>query len=138
MLLRIAAIMAPLAAIVVLGWLYARRAQPDLAGANKLVVDLCLPALVFTSLSTKPIVFGEQWPFLAAAVAVILGSGLLAWPIARWAQADPRAFLPTVMFGNVGPIGIPISLLSARTGWLRPCCCSCCRTCCTSPWAHAS
>lgn len=120
MLLRIAAIMAPLAAIVALGWFYARRTKPDLAGANKLVVDLCLPALVFASLSTRPFVVAEQAPFLAAAVAVIVGSGLLAWPLARWARADPRAFLPTVMFGNVGPIGIPISLLAFGPDGLAP------------------
>jgi malate permease and related proteins len=120
MLLRIAAVMAPLAAIVALGWFYARRARPDLGGANKLVVDLCLPALVFTSLSSRPFVVAEQAPFLAAAAAVIAGSGLLAWPLARWARADPRAFLPTVMFGNVGPIGIPISLLAFGPEGLAP------------------
>lgn len=120
MLLRIAAIMAPLAAIVALGWFYAGRTKPDLAGANKLVVDLCLPALVFASLSTQQFVVAEQAPFLAAAVAVIVLSGLLAWPVARWAKADARAFLPTVMFGNVGPIGIPLTLLAFGPQGLAP------------------
>lgn len=120
MLLRIAAIMAPLAAIVALGWFYARRTRPDLAGANRLVVDLCLPALVFASLSGKPLDLAGQAPFLGGAAAVIVLSGLLAWPLARWAGTDARAFLPTVMFGNVGPIGIPISLLAFGADGLAP------------------
>ena len=120
MLLRILSIMAPLSAIVALGWFYARRARPDLGGANKLVVDVCLPALVFASLSTRQFAVAQQAPFLLGAVAIILLSGVLAWPVARWAGADPRAFLPTVMFGNVGPIGIPITLLAFGPDGLAP------------------
>lgn len=120
MLLRIAAIMAPLLAIVVIGWLYARRRRPDLRGANQLVVDLALPALVFTSLASREFVVAQQAPFLIGAVAVVLASGAIALPIARWAGAEPRAFLPTVMFGNVGPIGIPVTVLAFGPDGLAP------------------
>lgn len=104
--------MAPLIAVVLVGFLYARRVKPDLSGANKLVVDVCLPALVFASLSTKQLVFNQQAPFLLGALLIVLISGLLAWPIARLSKVDPRSFLPTVMFGNVGPIGIPVTVLA--------------------------
>jgi malate permease and related proteins len=120
MLLRIALIMAPLSAIVALGYFYARHARPDLGGANKLVVDVCLPALVFVSLAGKQFVVAQQLPFLLAAAAIVVLSGVLAWPVARWAQADPRAFLPSVMFGNVGPIGIPLTLLAFGDEGLAP------------------
>jgi predicted permease len=109
---RILLIMAPLSAVVLLGFFYARRVKPDLSGANKLAVDLCLPALVFYSLSTKQFVINQQAPFLLAATLIIVISGLLAWPVARVSKADPRSFLPTVMFGNVGPVGVPVTVLA--------------------------
>lgn len=118
--LRIAAVMAPLSAIVALGYVYARRRRPDLSGGNQLAVDLALPALVFASLSTRPFGAAPQLAFLAGATGVILASGLIAWPFARWVGADPRAFLPTVMFGNVGPIGIPVGVLAFGADGLAP------------------
>lgn len=120
MLSRIAATMAPLLAVVLLGYLYARRAKPELGGANRLAVDVCLPALVFVSLSTRQFSVDRQLPFLAAAVVIILGSGALAWPLARRIGTDPRALAPTVMFGNVGPVGLPVSMLAFGTEGLAP------------------
>lgn len=117
---RIAATMAPLLAVVLLGYLYARRARPELGGANRLAVDLCLPALVFVSLSTRQFRLDDQLPFLAAALLMIVGSGLLAWPLARRLGTDPRALAPTVMFGNVGPVGLPVSLLAFGPDGLAP------------------
>lgn len=117
---RIAATMAPLLAVVLLGYLYARRAKPDLGGANRLAVDVCLPALVFVSLSTRQFSVEHQLPFLAAAVLVIVGSGLLVWPLARRIGTDARALAPTVMFGNVGPVGLPVSMLAFGADGLAP------------------
>lgn len=117
---RIAATMAPLLAVVLLGYLYARRAKPDLGGANRLAVDVCLPALVFVSLSTRQFSVEHQFPFLAAAVLVIVGSGALAWPLARRIGTDARALAPTVMFGNVGPVGLPVSMLAFGAEGLAP------------------
>jgi predicted permease len=118
--IRIVLIMAPLSAVVLLGFLYARRVKPDLSGANKLAVDICLPALVFASLSTKQFVINQQAPFLVAATLTILLSGLFAWPIARMSKTDPMAFLPTVMFGNVGPVGVPVTVLAFGPEGLAP------------------
>lgn len=117
---RILLIMAPIIAVALLGFLYARRVKPDLSGANKIAVDVCLPALVFASLSTKQFVFNQQAPFLVAATLVIFISGVLAWPIARLCRADPHAFLPTVMFGNVGPVGVPVTVLAFGPEGLAP------------------
>lgn len=118
--LRIAAVMAPLSAIVALGFFYARRRRPDLAGANQIVVDLALPALVFASLSTRPLSVAAQAAFLGGATAVILLSGLLAHLVAGRIGVDARAFVPTAMFGNVGPIGIPVCVLAFGPDGLAP------------------
>lgn len=110
--LRILLIMGPILAVVLIGFFYARRTKVDLAGANKIAVDVCLPALVFASLSTKQFVVEQQATFLLGATLIVLVSGLLAWPAARASGIDPRALLPTVMFGNVGPVGLPATVLA--------------------------
>lgn len=112
LLLRIALIMAPILLLVLLGYLYAKRMAPDLSGANKVAVDLCLPALVFTSLSTKQFHVDHQAPFVLGATLIVFASGVLAWPLARLSRIDPRAMLPAVMFGNVGPVGLPVTMLA--------------------------
>jgi len=86
--------------------------EPELAGANKLVVDLALPALVFTSLSPQS--FSPQAALLFSAAAAVLMrlSGVLAWPLARWSGTSARAFVPCVMSANVGPVGIALIVLA--------------------------
>ncbi len=50
MFLKIIDITLPIFAIALIGFVYSRRVKPDLASANKLVVDIALPMLIFTSL----------------------------------------------------------------------------------------
>lgn len=109
---RVFGILFPVLLVVLGGLVYARHWKPDLSGINKICTDVCLPALVFTSLSQKEFLMGSQGALLLAATLVIFGSGLLAWPVARWLGVDPKIFLPTVMFGNVGPVGLPVTALA--------------------------
>ena len=109
---KIIEITLPIFLIAWLGFAYSRRVKPDLGGANKLIVDLALPILIFSSLASKsfdPLLAGK---FTLASVALIVLSGLLAWPLARFSGASVKAFLPCVMFTNVGPIGIPLIALA--------------------------
>jgi predicted permease len=53
-------------------------------------------------------------------VLLMLVSGLLAWPVARLSGASARAFLPCVMFTNVGPVGIPLIVLAYGPEGLAP------------------
>ena len=112
MFLKIALIMFPLLALVGTGFLYARKVRPDFSGVNRLCVDVCLPALTFSSLSSKHIELGAQLPFLTAATLVVLLCGVVVWPLSRWAGVAPRAFTPTLMIGNAGPVGLPVTLLA--------------------------
>ncbi len=120
MLERILGITLPIFAIALIGYLYSRATKPNLSGANRISVDLALPALIFTSLSAKEFEFGQNGLFLVASTALVLLSGLLAWPLARVAGSDSRAFLPCVMFGNVGPLGIPLTVLAFGQAALAP------------------
>ena len=112
MLTQIAGITLPIFLIVAVGFVYSRAVKPDLAGANKLVVDIALPALIFTSLSSKSFNPQAALLFTAAAAALMLLSGALAWPMARWSGTTARAFVPCVVFANVGPVGIPLMVLA--------------------------
>ncbi|MEY3611419.1 MAG: hypothetical protein RJB14_1141 [Pseudomonadota bacterium] len=109
---KIIEITLPIFLIAWLGYAYSRRFRPDLGGANKLIVDLALPILIFSSLASKSFEPLSAATFTLASVALIVLSGLLAWPLARFSGAGVKAFVPCVMFTNVGPIGIPLIALA--------------------------
>ena len=109
---KIASITLPIFTLVLVGFLYGRKVKPDLGGANKLIVDIALPVLIFTSLSSKLFDPLAALLFTAASIALILLSGLIAWPLAKFSGANVQAFLPCAMFTNVGPIGIPLIALA--------------------------
>ena len=88
MIAKIAEITLPIFVIVLIGFFYSRKVKPGLGGANKLVVDVALPVLIFTSLSSK--VFNPQTAvfFVAASILLIVASGLLAYPFVRLVGAS--------------------------------------------------
>ena len=112
MLLRIVSIIFPLFAIVLAGWLYGRRHRPDMALANQLNMDVFVPALVFAALAGKSFDLLSYQALAVGGIAVVLGSGLLAWPLARLLQADTKTFLPPMMFNNSGNMGLPLAVLA--------------------------
>ena len=66
MLIRIVSILFPLFAITALGYFVGRRMKPDLSHANKLNMDVFVPALVFGALVSKDFRLGEYLPLLFA------------------------------------------------------------------------
>lgn len=109
---KIVSITLPIFTLVLVGFLYGRRVKPDLGGANKLIVDIALPVLIFISLSSKLFDPLAALLFTAASIALIVLSGLIAWPLAKFSGSTVQAFLPCAMFTNVGPIGIPLIALA--------------------------
>lgn len=105
---KIASITLPIFTLALVGFLYGRRVKPDLAGVNKLVIDIVLPVLIFISLSAKSFDPLAALSFTGASIVLIVLSGFLAWPIARFSGATRQAFAPCAMFSNVGPVGIPL------------------------------
>lgn len=112
MLLRIFSIIFPVFAIAAIGYLYGRYKRPDMALANQLNMDLFVPALVFGALSSKSFDLGAYKALAIGGALVILGSGLLAAPFARWLKVDYRTFVPPMMFNNSGNMGLPLALLA--------------------------
>lgn len=102
----------PIFAIVMVGYFYGRRHAPDMAAANKLNIEIFVPALIFDVLSGKEFNLGEYDLLALGGMAVIFGSGLLAWPVARLMNYQFKTFVPPMMFNNSGNMGLPLALFA--------------------------
>ncbi|TVO68025.1 AEC family transporter [Denitromonas ohlonensis] len=120
MLLRIIAILFPLFAIVAVGFVVGRRTRPDLSHANKLNMDVFVPALVFAALASKPFRPENDIPLLLATVVMVVASGLAAWALARAVGVAPKTLVPPVMFNNSGNLGLPLAVLAFGEQALAP------------------
>ena len=118
MLLRIAGIVFPIFLIVMIGFAYGRKRQPDMGVANQLNMSIFLPALIFSALAGKSFNLADNAFIALGAVVVVLGSGLLAWPLARLLGYQTKTLLPPIMFNNVGNMGLPLLLLTFGPGAL--------------------
>ncbi len=112
MILRITAILFPIFAIVALGYWYGRRHDPEMAVANRLNMDIFVPALVFAALAGRTFAPAEYLPLATGAFVVLAGCGLLAWPAARLLGLPWKTFVPPMMFNNSANIGIPLAVLA--------------------------
>jgi len=112
MVQRIIQIILPVFAVVAAGWAYGRRVRPDTAGPNRMNMDVFVPALILGALTRKDFDLWANRGLILGSLAVVLGSGLLAWPVARWMRVSPRTFVPPMMFNNCGNMGLPLALLA--------------------------
>src|SRR5512141_1386375 len=112
MIERILGIILPVFTVVALGFFYARRQKPDMANVNRLSMTVLAPALIFSVLASKNFDVAEHWVLMLGCVGVVLGSGLLAWPVARLLNVDWRTLVPPSMFNNCGNMGLPLAVLA--------------------------
>jgi predicted permease len=112
LILRIADVIIPVFLIVAVGYGYARRKAPDMAVFNRIALDVLAPVLVYSALASREFRLADHVPLLIGGTVLILGSGLLAWPLARLLGAQPRTLVPVVMFNNCGNMGLPLALLA--------------------------
>ena len=112
MIERVLGIILPVFSIIVLGYLYARRVKPDMAWVNRLSLNVLAPALIFSALASKAFDLSSNALLIAGGVGVVLGSGLLAWPLSRVLHEDPRTFVPPMMFNNCGNMALPLAVLA--------------------------
>ncbi len=112
MLLRIVSIVFPIFAIVILGYGYGWRHRPEMLAANRLNMDVFMPALIFSALAGRTFNLADNLELVVGAVVVVIGSALLAWPLARLFGYDAKTLVPPVSFNNVGNMGLPLLLLT--------------------------
>ena len=109
---RVADVIIPVFLIVAIGFAYARRQMPDMSTFNRIALDVLAPMLVYSALASRDFVIAEHLVLLVGGTVIILGSGLLAWPLSRALGAQPRTLVPVVMFNNCGNMGLPLALLA--------------------------
>ena len=110
--LRILEVIFPLLAIGGVGYLYGRRHKPEMDVANRLNLEIFVPALIFSALSDRTFDLGTYVPLTLAATAVVMLSGLVAWPLGRAAGYQAKTFVPPMMFCNSGNMGLPLTVLA--------------------------
>lgn len=109
MFTEILQITVPVFGIAAVGYVYGRMHCRDMDSANRVNLNLFVPALLFYVLSEK-IPPAGQWQAVALGAAIIvLGSGLLSLPFARLAGLSRRVLLPSMMFTNSGNLGLPLA-----------------------------
>lgn len=117
---RIISIVFPVFAIIIAGWFYGRRHKPDMAIANRLNLDVFLPALILTALADKSFDLFAYKDLAFSTFIMVIGSGLVAWPIARWQGISAKTFVPPMMFNNSANLGLPLAVLAFGEQALAP------------------
>lgn len=112
LLLRIVGIITPVLIISAIGYFYGRVRHPDMTWINRLSTDLLFPLLIFTAMAAKDFRILDYLPLVAGGVIVMLGSGLIAWGVARALGYNAHAFVPAMMFSNVANMGLPLTLFA--------------------------
>jgi predicted permease len=109
---RLLGIILPVFLVIALGFVYAKRAKPDMTWVNRINLNVLAPALIFSALASKEFDLAANRALILGAIGVVVGSGLLAWPFAKLLHEDVRTFVPPMMFNNCGNMGLPLAVLA--------------------------
>ncbi len=107
MLIRVIEILFPMFAVVLVGYLCARKTAIDMGPVNKVNLDYFAPALVFASLVNMPL-GAKQLELVWACCIAVLFPGLLMWGLCRLNRWDIKVWVPPHMFRNSGNLAIPL------------------------------
>jgi len=113
---RIAGIIFPVFIIIGVGYAYGKwrgeAVKSDMSAVNRISMEVLCPLLVFSALAAKDFDVAHNGKLIFAGIAISLGSGLLAWPVARLLGYDVRSFVPPMMYNNCGNMGLPLAVLA--------------------------
>ena len=109
---RLLAILFPISGIVAAGYVYGRKHKPEMAVANRLNMDVFVPALVFAAMAGKSFDLLAYAPLALGGFLVLVACGLLAWPLSRLVGVQPKTLVPPMLFNNSGNIGLPLAVLA--------------------------
>jgi predicted permease len=110
--LRITAILFPMFALTALGYAYGRRHESDMSVANRLNMDVFVPALIFSGLSARSYELVAFGSLALAMLLLVLGSGAAAWVLARLSGQQALTLAPPMMFNNSVNLGVPLAVLA--------------------------
>lgn len=102
----------PLAVIVFIAFVYARKYETDMRIPNRLNMDIFLPALIFAVMASESFDLDTYAILSLGALVTVFGSGVISLPIARALGLSAKTFVPPMMFNNCGNLGLPLALLA--------------------------
>jgi predicted permease len=113
MFAQLLAIAAPVFLVAGLGAAWARfRAPFDVAVMTGLALNVGTPCLAFTALTRMQFSAGEIGRLGLSAFIVMAATALLGLIALRLLRLRIPAYLPTVVFGNSGNMGLPLALFA--------------------------
>lgn len=110
--LRIIEITLPIFSIVALGLICGKQFKPDMKVSNQLNMDVFVPALIFSVLVGQSVDVREYIPLISAALFIVIGSGILIWPVAKIFNIKMKTLAPPMMFNNAGNMALPLIILT--------------------------
>jgi len=113
MLVQIFTVIAPVAVITALGYIWERRKLPfDTVSMSYLVSYIGTPCLMLhTLVQQKPDFLIAARVALAAAL-MLVATGTLGWIAAKAFKLPPRTYIGATAFPNAGNMGLPLCLLA--------------------------
>ena len=113
MISDILAIIAPVMVIALIGYVWERRGMPfDNNMVTQVVINVGSPCLLLSSvLSTRPDL-AVMARIAGAAILVLALTMAVAWAVLRALRQPLRVFLPVLVFGNTGNVGLPLCLFA--------------------------
>jgi predicted permease len=112
MITQIFIIIFPILAIVTGGYLYAKKYQTDMEVANRLNLNIFLPALLFSVFTSKDFNLLDFQSLAIGGFLVIIMSGLMAVLFSKMLGYNVKTFVPPAMFVNSGNMGLPLALFA--------------------------
>lgn len=109
----ILAIIAPVMVIALIGYVWERRGMPfDQNMVAVLVINIGTPCLLLNALLTNRPDLATMARISGAAVLVMGLTGVVTWGILKVTDLPVRVFLPAMVFGNTGNMGLPLCLFA--------------------------
>ena len=109
---RILGSVVPVLIVVLIGYAYGRWRKPNMSTINQVNMELFVPMLIFSVLASKSVDLSEFLPLTIGTISIILGSGIIAWPICKLTGIQPKTLIPPMMFTNTGNLALPLVLLA--------------------------
>ena len=109
---RILGSVIPVLIVVLIGYAYGRWRKPNMSTINQVNMELFVPLLIFSVLASKSVDLTEFLPLTLGSIAIILGSGLISYPICKLSGIQPKTLIPPMMFTNTGNLALPLVLLA--------------------------
>src|SRR5262245_25665843 len=102
----------PVFLLVTIGFVFAHWKKISLASVTEIIVYLGTPALVFTSLASRPLFAAEIAVLFSGVVMIFVGVGLMIRLYFLIFQFSSRGFALPALFMNAGNMGIPLALFA--------------------------